>query len=94
MSAVHRRPRDLDQSSGGRCRPGLSSVDSSPGEWSAGGPPKHYHEEQDEWFYCLAGEYVVEIGEQRFRLDRAIRSSDRDASHTRLYMTVRGRDES
>ena len=32
------------------------------------GPPKHYHEEQDEWFYCLSGEYVVEIGEQRFRL--------------------------
>jgi mannose-6-phosphate isomerase-like protein (cupin superfamily) len=32
------------------------------------GPPKHYHEEQDEWFYCLAGEYVVEVGDQRFRL--------------------------
>ena len=32
------------------------------------GPPKHYHEEQDEWFYCLSGEYVVEIGAQRFRL--------------------------
>jgi quercetin dioxygenase-like cupin family protein len=32
------------------------------------GPPKHYHEEQDEWFYCLAGEYVVEIGDQRMRL--------------------------
>jgi quercetin dioxygenase-like cupin family protein len=32
------------------------------------GPPKHYHEEQDEWFYCLAGEYVVEIGDQRVRL--------------------------
>lgn len=32
------------------------------------GPPKHYHEEQDEWFYCLAGEYVIEIGEQRSRL--------------------------
>ena len=32
------------------------------------GPPKHYHEEQDEWFYCLAGEYVVEISEQRLRL--------------------------
>jgi uncharacterized cupin superfamily protein len=27
------------------------------------------HEEQDEWFYCLAGEYVFEIGERRFRLD-------------------------
>jgi mannose-6-phosphate isomerase-like protein (cupin superfamily) len=32
------------------------------------GPPKHYHEDQDEWFYCIAGEYVVEIGDQRFRL--------------------------
>jgi len=32
------------------------------------GPPKHYHEDQDEWFYCLAGEYVVEIGDKRFRL--------------------------
>jgi quercetin dioxygenase-like cupin family protein len=32
------------------------------------GPPKHFHEDQDEWFYCLAGEYVVEIGAQRFRL--------------------------
>ncbi len=32
------------------------------------GPPKHYHEEQDEWFYCLVGEYVVEIADQRFRL--------------------------
>jgi quercetin dioxygenase-like cupin family protein len=32
------------------------------------GPPKHYHEDVDEWFYCLAGEYVVEIGNERFRL--------------------------
>lgn len=32
------------------------------------GPPKHYHEEQDEWFYCLEGEYLVEIGDERFRL--------------------------
>jgi quercetin dioxygenase-like cupin family protein len=32
------------------------------------GPPKHYHEAQDEWFYCLAGEYLVEIGDKRFRL--------------------------
>ncbi|AMY09343.1 Quercetin 2,3-dioxygenase [Luteitalea pratensis] len=39
-----------------------------PIERRGSGPPRHYHEEQDEWFYCLAGEYVVEIGEQRFRL--------------------------
>jgi quercetin dioxygenase-like cupin family protein len=39
-----------------------------PIERRGSGPPRHYHEEQDEWFYCLAGEYVVEIGDQRFRL--------------------------
>jgi mannose-6-phosphate isomerase-like protein (cupin superfamily) len=32
------------------------------------GPPKHYHEAQDEWFYCLAGEYLFEVGDERFRL--------------------------
>lgn len=32
------------------------------------GPPKHLHYDQDEWFYCLAGEYVVEVGNQRFEL--------------------------
>ena len=40
-------------------------------------PPKHYHEEQYEWFYCLAGEYVVEIGAQ----------ADKDLVH-RLYGIV------
>jgi len=39
-----------------------------PIERRGSGPPKHYHEEQDEWFYCLSGEYVVEIGNERFRL--------------------------
>jgi quercetin dioxygenase-like cupin family protein len=39
-----------------------------PNERRGSGPPKHYHEDHDEWFYCLAGEYVVEIGDQRSRL--------------------------
>jgi quercetin dioxygenase-like cupin family protein len=33
-----------------------------------GGPPKHFHVEEDEWFYCLAGEYIVEVGATRFEL--------------------------
>lgn len=33
-----------------------------------GGPPKHYHRDEDEWFYCLAGQYIVEVGDQRFDL--------------------------
>ena len=33
-----------------------------------GGPPKHFHLEEDEWFYCLAGQYIVEVGNQRYEL--------------------------
>ncbi len=33
-----------------------------------GGPPRHLHFEQDEWFYVVAGEYVVEVGDQTYRL--------------------------
>jgi quercetin dioxygenase-like cupin family protein len=33
-----------------------------------GGPARHLHYEQEEWFYALEGEFVFEIGEERFRL--------------------------
>jgi len=33
-----------------------------------GGPPVHIHHEQDEWFYVREGEFVVQIGDQRFHL--------------------------
>jgi quercetin dioxygenase-like cupin family protein len=33
-----------------------------------GGPPRHLHYDQDEWFYCIEGEFVVEIGQERTRL--------------------------
>jgi quercetin dioxygenase-like cupin family protein len=33
-----------------------------------GGPPTHYHLEEDEWFYCLEGEYVVGVGDRRHPL--------------------------
>ncbi len=33
-----------------------------------GGPPRHVHHEQDEWFYVLDGSYIVEIGADRFEL--------------------------
>ena len=31
-----------------------------------GGPARHLHHEQDEWFYVLEGEYIIEIGEERY----------------------------
>ena len=27
-----------------------------------GGPGRHFHYEQDEWFYVVEGEYVFEVG--------------------------------
>ena len=33
-----------------------------------GGPPRHVHHAQDEWFYVLEGAYHVEIGDERFDL--------------------------
>ncbi len=33
-----------------------------------GGPTRHLHHAQDELFYALEGEYIVEVGADRFRL--------------------------
>ena len=33
-----------------------------------GGPPRHIHHEQEEWFYVLEGEYVIEVGETTYHL--------------------------
>lgn len=33
-----------------------------------GGPPRHLHYDQDEWFYVLAGEFLIEISTERVSL--------------------------
>jgi mannose-6-phosphate isomerase-like protein (cupin superfamily) len=33
-----------------------------------GGPPRHLHHDVDELFYSLEGEYIVEVGSERFHL--------------------------
>ena len=33
-----------------------------------GGPARHVHHAQDEWFYAVAGAFVFEIGDERFQL--------------------------
>jgi quercetin dioxygenase-like cupin family protein len=33
-----------------------------------GGPARHLHYEQDEWFYAVEGEFIIEVGEKRFSL--------------------------
>ena len=33
-----------------------------------GGPARHLHYDQEEWFYILEGEFLFEVGAERFRL--------------------------
>lgn len=33
-----------------------------------GGPPRHLHYEQDEWFYAIEGEFHFEVGDEKFVL--------------------------
>lgn len=33
-----------------------------------GGPPRHLHYEQDEWFYAIEGEFNFEVGDEKFVL--------------------------
>jgi quercetin 2,3-dioxygenase len=34
-----------------------------------GGPPRHFHYDQEEWFYILEGEFQFEVGSERFHLE-------------------------
>jgi quercetin dioxygenase-like cupin family protein len=34
-----------------------------------GGPARHLHYEQDEWFYVVEGQFIIEVGDQRFTLN-------------------------
>jgi quercetin dioxygenase-like cupin family protein len=34
-----------------------------------GGPARHLHVDQDEWFYAVEGEFMVEVGEDRIKLN-------------------------
>jgi mannose-6-phosphate isomerase-like protein (cupin superfamily) len=33
-----------------------------------GGPARHLHYDQDEWFYGLEGEFIIEVGTERYSL--------------------------
>jgi quercetin dioxygenase-like cupin family protein len=33
-----------------------------------GGPAFHFHHSQDEWFYIISGEFIAQVGEDKFTL--------------------------
>ena len=58
-----------------------------------GGPARHLHYDQDEWFYAVEGDFVVEVGTDRFNLRPGDSCSPRAACRTsgRTPATGRGR---
>jgi mannose-6-phosphate isomerase-like protein (cupin superfamily) len=58
-----------------------------------GGPARHLHYEQEEWFYAVEGQFIVEVGQQSFILspgDSLL--APRQVPHVWAYMGgVRGK---
>jgi quercetin dioxygenase-like cupin family protein len=57
-----------------------------------GGPPLHIHPFQDEWFYVIEGEYLFQVGDDRFEM----KSGDtiflpRKVPHAFLQLTEKGK---
>ncbi len=57
-----------------------------------GGPPLHIHPNQDEWFYVIDGEYIFQVGEERFQM----KTGDtiflpRNVPHAFLQLTEKGK---
>jgi quercetin dioxygenase-like cupin family protein len=53
-----------------------------------GGPVRHLHLEQDEWFYAIKGEFEVEVGKELFRLSPGdIVFAPRNVTHTWACVT-------
>ncbi len=58
-----------------------------------GGPARHLHTDQDEWFYCVEGEFIIEVGAERMTLNPGDSLlAPRKISHVWVYVgNTRGR---
>lgn len=57
-----------------------------------GGPPLHIHPYQDEWFYVIDGEYLFQVGEDRYHM----KAGDtiflpRNVQHAFIQLSKRGK---
>lgn len=57
-----------------------------------GGPPLHIHPFQDEWFYVVEGEYLFQVGEDKYQM----KSGDtiflpRNVQHAFIQLTENGK---
>jgi quercetin dioxygenase-like cupin family protein len=57
-----------------------------------GGPPLHIHPFQDEWFYVIEGEYLFQVGDDKYQM----KSGDtiflpRNVQHAFIQLTEKGK---
>ena len=57
-----------------------------------GGPPLHIHPNQDEWFYVIEGEYIFQVGEEKY----SMKAGDtiflpRKVAHAFIQLTEKGK---
>ena len=49
---------------------GALAVFQQTGQTPNGGPPLHIHLYQDEWFYILEGDYLFQVGDEKFQMTK------------------------
>jgi quercetin dioxygenase-like cupin family protein len=62
------------------------------GQTPFGGPPLHIHKFQDEWFHILAGEYLFQLGNEKFRMKQGdMIFLPRNVQHGFIQLTEKAR---
>lgn len=57
-----------------------------------GGPPLHIHPNQDEWFYIVEGEYLFQIGDEKFQAKQGdTLFLPRKVQHAFIQLTKKGK---
>jgi len=59
---------NLDIKIGGEDTIGALAVFEQTGFTPKGGPPLHIHPNQDEWFFIIEGEYLFQVGEDKYTM--------------------------
>jgi quercetin dioxygenase-like cupin family protein len=58
----------LDVKISGRDTANELAVFEQTGQTPKGGPPMHIHPNQDKWFYVVEGEYLFQVGDDRYMM--------------------------
>ncbi len=82
----------LDIKISGKDTEGDLAVFDQTGLTSKGGPPLHIHFNQDEWFYIIEGEYLFQVGEEKYQM----KAGDtiflpRKVQHAFIQLTEKGK---